>query len=139
MPSAIIEIDGSMSDDEAEELISLAQDKLTGEGNNGKIFISEPNEEPKIEDAIEFLLNKPSWLSPSEKKEKLLAYFGVEKNVIINEKKMKEKTIITLVLKFFKECDNILFKSRFIYQFNKLFIMFKNLDEISSILKFFSA
>ena len=38
MPSAIIEIDGSMSDDEAEELISLAQDKLTGEGNNGKIL-----------------------------------------------------------------------------------------------------
>ena len=38
MPSAIIEIDGSMSDDEAEELISLAQDKLTGENNNGKIL-----------------------------------------------------------------------------------------------------
>ena len=38
MPSAIIEIEGSMSDDEAEELISLAQDKLTGEGNNGKIL-----------------------------------------------------------------------------------------------------
>ncbi len=38
MPSAIVEIDGSMSDDEAEELISLAQDKLTGEGNNGKIL-----------------------------------------------------------------------------------------------------
>lgn len=38
MPSAIIEIDGSMSDEEAEELISLAQDKLTGEGNNGKIL-----------------------------------------------------------------------------------------------------
>ena len=38
MPSAIIEIDGSMSDSEAEELISLAQDKLTGEGNNGKIL-----------------------------------------------------------------------------------------------------
>ena len=38
MPSAIIEIDGAMSDGEAEELISLAQDKLTGEGNNGKIL-----------------------------------------------------------------------------------------------------
>lgn len=38
MPSAIVEIEGSMSDDEAEELISLAQDKLTGEGNNGKIL-----------------------------------------------------------------------------------------------------
>jgi capsid portal protein len=38
MPSAIIEIDGSMSDSEAEELISLAQDKLTGEDNNGKIL-----------------------------------------------------------------------------------------------------
>ena len=38
MPSAIIEIEGSMGDDEAEELISLAQDKLTGEGNNGKIL-----------------------------------------------------------------------------------------------------
>jgi len=38
MPSAIIEIEGSMSDGEAEELISLAQDKLTGEGNNGKIL-----------------------------------------------------------------------------------------------------
>jgi hypothetical protein len=38
MPSAIIEIDGSMSDDDAEELISMAQNKLTGEGNNGKIL-----------------------------------------------------------------------------------------------------
>ena len=38
MPSAIIEIDGSMSDDEAEELIALAQDKLTGENNNSKIL-----------------------------------------------------------------------------------------------------
>ena len=38
MPSAIIEIEGSMSDGEAEDLISLAQDKLTGEGNNGKIL-----------------------------------------------------------------------------------------------------
>jgi capsid portal protein len=38
IPSAIIEIDGAMSDGEAEELISLAQDKLTGEGNNGKIL-----------------------------------------------------------------------------------------------------
>jgi capsid portal protein len=38
MPSAIIEIDGSMSDDEAEQLISLAQDKLTGENNNSKIL-----------------------------------------------------------------------------------------------------
>jgi len=38
MPSAIIEIDGAMSDSEAEDLISLAQDKLTGEGNNGKIL-----------------------------------------------------------------------------------------------------
>tara|TARA_R110002096_G_scaffold111202_6_gene242843 strand:+ start:9607 stop:10884 length:1278 start_codon:yes stop_codon:yes gene_type:complete len=38
MPSAIIEIDGAMSDTEAEDLITLAQEKLTGEGNNGKIL-----------------------------------------------------------------------------------------------------
>ena len=38
MPSAIIEIDGSMSDKEAEDLIDLAQSKLTGDGNNGKIL-----------------------------------------------------------------------------------------------------
>ena len=38
MPSAIVEISGSMSDEEADKLIEDAKSKLTGEGNNGKIL-----------------------------------------------------------------------------------------------------
>lgn len=38
MPSAIIELSGSMSDEEADNLIEEAKAKLTGEGNNGKIL-----------------------------------------------------------------------------------------------------
>jgi len=37
-PSSIVEINGDMSDDEAEKLVEEAKAKFTGEGNNGKIL-----------------------------------------------------------------------------------------------------
>jgi hypothetical protein len=37
-PSAIVEISGDMGEDEAKELVSEAQKKFTGAGNNGKIM-----------------------------------------------------------------------------------------------------
>ena len=37
-PSSIVEINGDMSDDEAEKLVDEAKSKFTGEGNNGKIL-----------------------------------------------------------------------------------------------------
>jgi phage portal protein BeeE len=37
-PSSIVEINGDMSDDEAERLVEEAKAKFTGEGNNGKIL-----------------------------------------------------------------------------------------------------
>jgi phage portal protein BeeE len=37
-PSSIIEINGDMSDEEAEALVEEARQKFTGEGNNGKIL-----------------------------------------------------------------------------------------------------
>jgi len=42
-PSAIVEINGDMSDDEAENLIEEAKNKFTGEGNNGKILFMVKN------------------------------------------------------------------------------------------------
>lgn len=42
-PSAIVEINGDMSDDEAENLIEEAKSKFTGEGNNGKILFMVKN------------------------------------------------------------------------------------------------
>ena len=37
-PSSIVEINGDMSDEEAEALVEEARNKFTGEGNNGKIL-----------------------------------------------------------------------------------------------------
>jgi hypothetical protein len=37
-PSCIVEINGDMSDEEAEQLVEEARNKFTGEGNNGKIL-----------------------------------------------------------------------------------------------------
>jgi hypothetical protein len=37
-PSSIVEINGDMSDEEAENLVEEAKSKFTGEGNNGKIL-----------------------------------------------------------------------------------------------------
>ena len=37
-PSSIVEINGDMSDEEAENLVEEARNKFTGEGNNGKIL-----------------------------------------------------------------------------------------------------
>ena len=37
-PSCIVEINGDMSDEEAENLVEEARNKFTGEGNNGKIL-----------------------------------------------------------------------------------------------------
>ena len=47
MPSAIVEINGDMGQDEAEQLVKEAQQKWTGEGNNSKILFLVKNGDTK--------------------------------------------------------------------------------------------
>ena len=47
MPSAIVEINGDMGQEEAEELVKEAQKKWTGEGNNSKILFLVKNGDTK--------------------------------------------------------------------------------------------
>ena len=47
MPSAIVEINGDMGQDEAEELVKEAQQKWTGQGNNSKILFLVKNGDSK--------------------------------------------------------------------------------------------
>tara|TARA_R110002167_G_scaffold137474_17_gene324522 strand:- start:235 stop:792 length:558 start_codon:yes stop_codon:yes gene_type:complete len=47
MPSAIVEINGDMGQEEAEELVKEAQKKWTGEGNNSKVLFLVKNGDTK--------------------------------------------------------------------------------------------